>query len=256
MARLGLGVMLIPAKPRELVEADLAAYRKAFQAIHGRPGHAPISVCFVYCDDDAGRAEQVAQKYLSAYQLSAFKHYGMTEESLPALKGYESYKAAQQALSAPGGIDAAVKAFIKTQAWGTPEMCLREIAQTPRTGWPAGVDPGVQLRRYALRSGRTQHAAVRRRTAAGAQENRPAGTANGHARRHRRRVVSHGMEACHWSLYKKEKWEIQPQAFSLWLDRSQSGSGGRLFRQQLRPRYLRARARERPGAGLYLKRIG
>ena len=139
MARLGLGVMLIPAKPRELVEADLAAYRKAFQAIHGRPGHAPISVCFVYCDDDAGRAEQVAQKYLSAYQLSAFKHYGMTEESLPALKGYESYKAAQQALSAPGGIDAAVKAFIKTQAWGTPEMCYEKLRKHHELVGPQGL---------------------------------------------------------------------------------------------------------------------
>jgi hypothetical protein len=53
----------------------------------------------------------------------------MTDDSLPALKEYESYKAAQQALSAPGGIDAAVKGFIRTQAWGTPEMCYEKLRE-------------------------------------------------------------------------------------------------------------------------------
>ncbi|HEV3115369.1 MAG TPA: LLM class flavin-dependent oxidoreductase [Candidatus Binataceae bacterium] len=129
MARLGIGVMLIPAKPRELVEADLAAYRRSFEYIHSRPAPAPISVCFVYCDEDAARAQETAAGYLTDYQLSAFKHYGMTDESLPALKEYESYKAAQQALSAPGGIDAAVKGFIRTQAWGTPEMCYEKLRE-------------------------------------------------------------------------------------------------------------------------------
>ena len=129
MARLGLGVLLIPAKPREFVEADLTAYRRAFEQIHGRPGPAPFSVCFVYCDEDAGRAEEIANQYMGAYQLSAFAHYEMADARLPTLKGYESYKAAQQALAAPGGIDAAVRGFIKTQAWGTPEMCFKKLRE-------------------------------------------------------------------------------------------------------------------------------
>jgi alkanesulfonate monooxygenase SsuD/methylene tetrahydromethanopterin reductase-like flavin-dependent oxidoreductase (luciferase family) len=129
MARLGIGVMLIPAKPRDLVRADLAAYRRAFREIHGRPGPAPISVCFVYCDENAARAEEATTKYLTAYQLSAFRHYEMTDENLPRIKGYESYRAAQQALAAPGGIDAAVKGFIATQAWGTPEACYEKLRE-------------------------------------------------------------------------------------------------------------------------------
>ncbi len=129
MARLGVGVLLIPAKPREMVQADLQAYRQAFQQVHGQPAPAPISVAFVYCDEDAGRAEELANRHMGSYQLSAFDHYEMTNPNLPKIKGYESYKPAQQALSAPGGIDAAVKGFIKTQAWGTPEMCYEKLRE-------------------------------------------------------------------------------------------------------------------------------
>jgi alkanesulfonate monooxygenase SsuD/methylene tetrahydromethanopterin reductase-like flavin-dependent oxidoreductase (luciferase family) len=129
MARLGVGVLLIPAKPRAMVEADLAAYRKHFLEIQGRAAPAPISVSFVYCDRDVARAEEMANKYMSAYQLSAFAHYEMTGEHLPKMRGYESYKPVQQALAAPGGIETAVKAFVKTQAWGTPEMCYRKLRE-------------------------------------------------------------------------------------------------------------------------------
>ena len=68
---------------------------------------------------------------MGAYQLSAFAQNltEMADARLPTLKGYESYKAAQQALAAPGGIDAAVRGFIKTQAWGTPEMCFKKLRE-------------------------------------------------------------------------------------------------------------------------------
>src|SRR5260370_1156734 len=93
------------------------------------PASTFIRVCFGYCAEDAARAEEVANKHMGSYQPSVFEHNAMTRHNLPKIKGYESYKPAQPALSPPGGIEAAVKGFIKTQAWGTPEMCYEKLRE-------------------------------------------------------------------------------------------------------------------------------
>ena len=63
------------------------------------------------------------------------KHYEFQGTHLQSMKGYESYRGMQQAVNAPGGVDAMVEFFLGLQIWGTPEQCYEKIIScTDRCG--------------------------------------------------------------------------------------------------------------------------
>ena len=132
IAKLGLGMLIIPQKPWEAVTEELRNYNAVYQQVNGVP--APPSICagWVFCDEDAGRAEELARKYIGGYWHTVLKHYELRGDHLAKTKGYESYARMQEIASAPGGADAMIDFFLGLQVWGTPERCYQTIVDTQK----------------------------------------------------------------------------------------------------------------------------
>jgi alkanesulfonate monooxygenase SsuD/methylene tetrahydromethanopterin reductase-like flavin-dependent oxidoreductase (luciferase family) len=132
MAKLGIGILIIPQKPWEVVANELNAYRTIYRDVNGTDAPPPIVGGWTYCDENQGRAEEFARKYIGAYWHSVVRHYEIVGTHLTTMKGYESYKQMQEMANAPGGVDALVDFFLGLQVWGTPEMCYEKILDIQR----------------------------------------------------------------------------------------------------------------------------
>ncbi len=138
MARLGIGILIIPQKPWELVVKELNDYRSIFSALNGIDAPPPIVAGWVLCDANPARAEEHARKYIGDYYHSVIRHYELVGEHLTRMRGYEAYKAVQERISQAGGADEAIEFFLSLQVWGTPKQCQRKIVDTmERTGGEA-----------------------------------------------------------------------------------------------------------------------
>jgi alkanesulfonate monooxygenase SsuD/methylene tetrahydromethanopterin reductase-like flavin-dependent oxidoreductase (luciferase family) len=138
MARLGIGILIIPQKPWDLVVKELVDYRSVFSQVNGVDAPPPIVAGWVLCDTDAGRAEEHARRYVGDYYRSVIRHYELVGDHLTRLRGYEAYKGVQERISQPGGADLMVDFFLSLQIWGTPEQCHEKIVATiDRTGGEA-----------------------------------------------------------------------------------------------------------------------
>jgi alkanesulfonate monooxygenase SsuD/methylene tetrahydromethanopterin reductase-like flavin-dependent oxidoreductase (luciferase family) len=126
MARLGIGILVIPQKPWEEHAKELDDYATLFQKEQGRPAPRPYVAGWVACDRDAGRAEEMARKYIGGYWQSVVKHYEMRSDHFEQTKGYEYYKRLTETI-ANEGVDAMAEFFMSLQVWGTPEQCYEKI---------------------------------------------------------------------------------------------------------------------------------
>jgi alkanesulfonate monooxygenase SsuD/methylene tetrahydromethanopterin reductase-like flavin-dependent oxidoreductase (luciferase family) len=129
VARLGLGLCIIPQKPWDLVADELATYRQIYEAENGAPPPAPIVAGWTYCDEDPARARAMAERYIGGYWESVVKHYEFLDTHLTRTKGYEGYGRMQEIVGAPGGVDAMTEFFLNLQVWGTPEQCYEKILE-------------------------------------------------------------------------------------------------------------------------------
>jgi len=135
MAKLGIGILIIPQKPWDLVARELNDYRSTFRDANGTDAPPPIVGGWTFCDENQARAEEFARKYIGAYWRSVARHYEIIGDHLTKMKGYEAYKAMQQKASAPGGMDEMTNFFLGLQVWGTPERCYEKILDIQkRTG--------------------------------------------------------------------------------------------------------------------------
>jgi alkanesulfonate monooxygenase SsuD/methylene tetrahydromethanopterin reductase-like flavin-dependent oxidoreductase (luciferase family) len=135
MAKLGIGILIIPQKPWELVAKELSDYRRVFHEVNGTDAPPPICAGWTFCDENADRAQEMAYKYIGGYWKSVVRHYELIGDHLTKMKGYESYAEMQQKASAPGGVDAMTEFFVNLQVWGTPEQCYEKILDIQkRTG--------------------------------------------------------------------------------------------------------------------------
>ena len=135
MARLGIGILIIPQKPWEIVAKELNDYRRVFREVNGTDAPPPIGAGWTFCDENADRAEELACKYIGGYWQSVVKHYELIGDHLTKMKGYESYAEMQEMATAPGGVDAMTEFFLNLQVWGTPEQCYEKILDIQkRTG--------------------------------------------------------------------------------------------------------------------------
>ena len=132
IAKLGLGILIIPQKPWEAVTEELRNYNQVYQQVNGVP--APPSICagWVFCDESPARAEELARKYIGGYWHTVLKHYELRGDHLAKTKGYESYARMQELASAPGGTDAMIDFFLGLQVWGTPERCYQTIVDSQK----------------------------------------------------------------------------------------------------------------------------
>jgi alkanesulfonate monooxygenase SsuD/methylene tetrahydromethanopterin reductase-like flavin-dependent oxidoreductase (luciferase family) len=132
MARLGIGILIIPQKPWEMCVQELNEYRKIFSEVNGTDAPPPIVGGWTYCDENADRAEENARKYIGEYWQSVVRHYELVGDHLKKMKGYEAYGQLQERASQPGGVDEMVEFFLTLQVWGTPEQCYERVLEIQR----------------------------------------------------------------------------------------------------------------------------
>ncbi len=126
VAELGLGMLIIPQKPWDTVAAELGQYRDVYRKTNGKEAPPPVAAGWVFCDEDAGRAEELARRYIGKYWQTVAEHYELRGDHLAKTRGYESYARMQELASAEGGLDAMIEFFLTLQVWGTPEQCYEK----------------------------------------------------------------------------------------------------------------------------------
>jgi alkanesulfonate monooxygenase SsuD/methylene tetrahydromethanopterin reductase-like flavin-dependent oxidoreductase (luciferase family) len=126
MAKLGLGILVIPQKPWEEHAQELKDYNELFKKMHGVAAPRPYIGGWVACDKDPAKAEAMAREYIVGYWNSVVKHYEMDSNHFATTKGYEYYEALNDAI-ATQGIDGMAQFFMDLQVWGTPEQCFEKI---------------------------------------------------------------------------------------------------------------------------------
>jgi alkanesulfonate monooxygenase SsuD/methylene tetrahydromethanopterin reductase-like flavin-dependent oxidoreductase (luciferase family) len=126
MARLGVGLLVIPQKPWDVVRQDFAIYRDVFLSANGCEPPQPLCGGFYFVDENADRAEEMAYQWIGRYYHTAMKHYEMTGEKFGSHAGYEFYRNVGKYIE-KHGMDGAAEDFVKLMPWGTPEQVLEKI---------------------------------------------------------------------------------------------------------------------------------
>ncbi len=128
MAKLGVGLLVIPQKPWDAVKKDFEVYHDAWKQYHGNtPAPKPLSGGFVFVDENKDRAEEMAMKWLVGNYKTVIKHYEMTSEKFGTHTSYESYRMITKFIG-KHGVDAAALDFAKLMPWGTPDQVLEKLA--------------------------------------------------------------------------------------------------------------------------------
>jgi alkanesulfonate monooxygenase SsuD/methylene tetrahydromethanopterin reductase-like flavin-dependent oxidoreductase (luciferase family) len=127
MARLGVGLLIIPQKPWDVVQNDLAVYHQVYREVSGSEGPPPLCAGFCFVDRHADRAEEMAYKHIGGYYHTAMQHYEMTAEHFGTQRGYEFYRKVGHYIGRHGQ-DEAARDFARLMPWGTPEQVIDKLA--------------------------------------------------------------------------------------------------------------------------------
>ena len=145
MAELGVGILIIPQKPWDVVRDELAQYRTAYRQVNGTDPLPTVCAGWTFCDPDADRAHEMAVRYIGGYWDSVLRHYELAKDHLKHTKGYEYYGRMSE-IAAEHGTDALSEFFLSLQVWGTPEQCYARVADIRER---VGCDTFVACFRYA-----------------------------------------------------------------------------------------------------------
>jgi alkanesulfonate monooxygenase SsuD/methylene tetrahydromethanopterin reductase-like flavin-dependent oxidoreductase (luciferase family) len=126
VAKLGVGVLVIPQKPWDAVAAELASYRAIYRRVNGAEAPHTVVAGWTFCDPDPDRAREMAVRWIGGYWRTVLKHYELRGDHLGKIKGYEYY-AGMQSMVANHGADGVTDFFLNLQVWGTPEQCYEKI---------------------------------------------------------------------------------------------------------------------------------
>jgi alkanesulfonate monooxygenase SsuD/methylene tetrahydromethanopterin reductase-like flavin-dependent oxidoreductase (luciferase family) len=102
MARLGIGILIIPQKPWQAVAQELTEYRRIYKEVNGGDAPPTVAAGWVFCDENADRAYEMAIKYIGGYWQTALRHYEMAGEHFGKAKGYEYYQQMAKNLQGKG----------------------------------------------------------------------------------------------------------------------------------------------------------
>ena len=140
MARLGVGLLVIPQKPWEAVKEDFKVYHNVWSETHGHNSSPPEPMCggFFFVDESADRAEEMAHKYIGRYYHSVIDHYELREGHLEGKKGYEFYENIHKHIESRSE-DGAASDFVQLMPFGTPEQVIEKIANIQETIGARGV---------------------------------------------------------------------------------------------------------------------
>ncbi len=131
MAKMGVGILIVPQKPWPVVQKELTKYRSTFFAATGEQAPAPYCAGWMFIDDSADRAEEMARRYIGAYWDSVIDHYEFNKDHLKNTAGYEFHGEMYDRLNAPGGMQKMTDFYVDLQIWGTPGQVFDKV-QTMR----------------------------------------------------------------------------------------------------------------------------
>ena len=131
MAKMGVGILIVPQKPWPVVQKELTKYRSTFFAATGEQAPAPYCAGWVFVDDSADRAEEMDRRYIGAYWDSVIDHYEFNKDHLKNTAGYEFHGEMYDRLNAPGGMQKMTDFYVDLQIWGTPDQVFDKV-QTMR----------------------------------------------------------------------------------------------------------------------------
>ena len=126
MAKLGVGILVIPQKPWPEVAKELDAYRTTYRDINRTEAPPPVCAGWTFCDESAERAHDMALRYIGGYYQAVLDHYNFQGDHLAKTKGYEYYGKMSEKI-AQYGTDKVIEYFMNLQVWGTPEQCYEKI---------------------------------------------------------------------------------------------------------------------------------
>ena len=126
MARLGVGLLIIPQKPWDEVAKELDRYREMYLRENGEEAPPPICAGWTFCDENEERAYEMAKKYIVGYWETVIRHYEFTADHFKNFKGYEYYVKMTDKIN-KYGLDEVSDFFLNLQIWGTPEQCYEKI---------------------------------------------------------------------------------------------------------------------------------
>ena len=145
MARLGIGLLVIPQKPWDTVQEEIEGYKKVYRDINKEDPPAPVIAGWVACDPSLDRARQLAEQYIGGYWQTVLDHYRFHEDHLKGQKGYEYYGRFAENLQKQG-TDAGIEFFLNLQVWGDPERCYDVIVENANR---IGADAFIGVFSYA-----------------------------------------------------------------------------------------------------------
>lgn len=119
---LGLGLLMIPQKPWDVLAQELDVYRSAYRAAQEGEAPPPRFLGLVFCDEDGERAEARAREYMGNYWQTVIDHYDLFGAHLSKTRGYEYYAEKYDA-----GADQMTELFLSLQVYGTPEQCRERV---------------------------------------------------------------------------------------------------------------------------------
>jgi alkanesulfonate monooxygenase SsuD/methylene tetrahydromethanopterin reductase-like flavin-dependent oxidoreductase (luciferase family) len=131
MAKLGVGMLIIPQKPWKEVATELDAYRATYREVNGMDAPPPIAAGWTFCDENADRARELAHRYIGGYFATVLAHYNFASDHLAKTKGYEYYGKMADKIQTYGTATV-TDYFVDLQVWGTPEQCYAKIADIHR----------------------------------------------------------------------------------------------------------------------------
>ena len=131
MARLGIGLLVIPQKPWDAVEQEIEDYRRLYREVNSEDPPAPILAGWTFCDRDLGRARAYAEQYIGGYWQTVLDHYRFHEDHLKGQQGYEYYGRFASNIQRQG-VDGAIEFFLNLQVWGDPARCRDVIIDNCR----------------------------------------------------------------------------------------------------------------------------
>ena len=127
MAKLGVGMLITPNKPWDVVAAEMKDYRAAFKKYHGAEPVPTLANGWVFCDEDEGRARELGSKYIKAYWNTVLDHYKFNKPKVfEGVKGYEHYAEGAK-LQEQMEADELAESFLDFHVYGTPEQCYDKI---------------------------------------------------------------------------------------------------------------------------------
>lgn len=126
MAKLGVGILIIPQKPWGEVAKELDAYRSIYREVNGTEAPQPVCAGWVFCDEDEQRAYELAREYIGGYYQTVLEHYQFAGEHMAKTKGYEYYGKMSEKIRQYGDAEV-IDYFTNLQVWGTPEQCYQRI---------------------------------------------------------------------------------------------------------------------------------